>query len=145
MDIRTVKKSSMYPTMIEGDSIVVGKAKNYFLGDIIVYQDKKQIVGHRLIGQDKTKLILKGDNNSKSERIDKKQVIGKVFFINKKKMENNFSQKIIANLSKQQERILSKKNSVGKIAKTLTNPILYIVNIKRLYTDYLKKIIHKKK
>ncbi len=137
MNTCTIKRTSMYPTLIEGDRIIFHKKKEYTPGDILVYKTKKKLIAHRLIAMKEDYLILKGDNNHKSEKIKPKQVMGAIMFINNKRFKNSLMQKAVAKLSKNQEKIVRKEISCSwkrKAVKVLSNPVLYVVNIKKIFS-----------
>lgn len=124
-----IERTSMYPILLEGDEVIIGKSNNFKVGDILVYNKNASLVSHRLIKVKPEYFILKGDNNIKSEWIEKKKVVGKVIFINKKKFNNNFLQRVIAFCSFLQSKIsflcYEKNAFLRKSFKVITNPFLY--------------------
>lgn len=72
--------TSMLPVIREGDFVLVKKAHNYQIGDIISYKTGDLIVTHRIIGSDDAFYQTKGDNNTfiDGERVSKLSVYGKV-------------------------------------------------------------------
>ncbi len=129
--------NSMYPTMKENDLVVIKKMANYIVGDILAYKNKnKQIGAHRLINIEEGYYLTKGDNNYKSEKTLKNKVVGKVIFINKQAIKTKLSDKIITQASYFQTKIgceTFERNKILRIMfKIITNPILYLKNIKQI-------------
>jgi signal peptidase I len=73
---------SMYPTVYTGDHIVIELRNSpdftYKIGNIIVFNDSGQYVGHRVIGFTDNYVKTKGDFSSGIEYVDYDQVVGKV-------------------------------------------------------------------
>ncbi len=61
----TTHGHSMNPLYYQGDLVIVDKAHDYRVGDIVAYQVKAQhlTVLHRIIGGDANGFVMKGDNN----------------------------------------------------------------------------------
>lgn len=77
-----VATASMYPTIEIGDVVVVEITKEVEANDIIVYQDGKDIITHRLVEKESNELIAKGDaNNSEDKPISEDMLLGKVIKI----------------------------------------------------------------
>lgn len=77
-----VATASMYPTIEIGDVVVVKITKDVEENDIIVYQDGKDIITHRLVEKESNELIAKGDaNNSEDKPISEEMLLGKVIEI----------------------------------------------------------------
>ena len=77
-----VATGSMSDTIEIGDVIIVKFTKEVEENDIIVYQDGKDFVTHRLIKKNNDELITKGDaNNSEDKSITIEQVLGQVIYI----------------------------------------------------------------
>lgn len=123
---------SMYPTLNQGDKVLVVKQKKYVPGDVLVYNDKNSRVVHRLVKKTSDYFILKGDNNVSFETITVDQIIGKVAFVNDKKFDNNFLSKFVSLLSLFQTKIsflyYEDNNFLRKSFKFLSNPVLYLSN-----------------
>jgi len=136
MKLLSVKKTSMYPTIIPEDKILFVENKQLIVGDIIIFKNKNSLIAHRLIKKNDTNLITKGDNNIQSETIRKQDVLGKVLFINKKKFQNNFFQKLITYFSSFQTKLhflyYEQNVFLRRVFKILTNPVLYIYYFKRI-------------
>lgn len=77
-----VATASMYPTIEIGDVVVVKITKDVEKNNIIVYQDGKDIITHRLVEKENNELIAKGDaNNSEDKPINEDMLLGKVIKI----------------------------------------------------------------
>lgn len=77
-----VSTGSMEPTLQIGDFIFVKITDEIEKNDIIVFEEEKSFITHRLLQINENELITKGDaNNSKDKPIEKTQVIGKVIFV----------------------------------------------------------------
>ena len=127
-----VEKTSMYPTLIDGDELIIKKTHKYLVGDILIYKNKNNLISHRLISKNSNFFFLKGDNNINLEKISKNRILGKVIFINKKPFKNNIIQKLIAFFSYYQSKLafIYNGNIIIRLPfKILTNPILYIYNL----------------
>ncbi len=61
--IAYVLTGSMEPTIGINDLIVVEKTNDYEVGDIVVFQDKHQLVVHRIISIDGETIVTAGDAN----------------------------------------------------------------------------------
>lgn len=80
-DKQGVSSNSMSPLVFPGDIPVVKKAKKYKENDLAAFVKGKRLVVHRVVFAPKSKdyLILKGDNNQKSDgKVSLKQVLGRV-------------------------------------------------------------------
>lgn len=105
-----VKGNSMLPTLEEGDIVVVSKASNPRIGDIIVFRNvNKKYVIHRVIKINGGTLITKGDNRPYCDHpIIDKDIVGISVRVGKKDLTagyysvvnpilatvSNFSQKL---------------------------------------------------
>ena len=69
----------MSPTFEIGDVVIVKLTKHVNVNDIIVYQDGKDFITHRLVEKNGDELIAKGDaNNSEDKPIQLDMVLGQV-------------------------------------------------------------------
>ena len=76
-----VLSGSMEPELSAGDLIIVKKTENYKQNDIVVFQDEKSLVVHRIIEVDGETITTKGDaNKAADEPISITDVKGKVLF-----------------------------------------------------------------
>ena len=76
-----VLSGSMEPEFSEGDLIVVTQADTYKVNDIVVFQDGKSLVVHRIISIDGETITTQGDaNQTADEPIMVSAVKGKVLF-----------------------------------------------------------------
>ena len=69
---------SMYPTIHNGDLLVVSTKFTIQVGNIYIYSYKNITVAHRLQGITYSYYIFKGDNNDYYEEVPKDEVIGEV-------------------------------------------------------------------
>ena len=70
---------SMEPVYHPGDIIFIKEQKNYFVDDVITFQQRGMIVTHRIIGKDGETFVTQGDaNNSADTPINLGDIYGKV-------------------------------------------------------------------
>ncbi|MBS3748179.1 MAG: signal peptidase I [Candidatus Thermoplasmatota archaeon] len=73
---------SMYPQVYTGDIFVIQKSDSpnfsILIGDIIVFYDNEQYIGHRIIDITDDYVVTKGDFNNGYERVQYNQIVGKV-------------------------------------------------------------------
>ena len=76
----TVLSGSMEPNIDPGDLVVTIKSNNFKEGDIITFNNKNQVITHRIEEIRDTEFITKGDNNNSvdSDIVVKNNIIGKV-------------------------------------------------------------------
>lgn len=76
-----VLSGSMEPTLSVNDVIVVREQESYNVNDIVVYEDGREMIVHKIIEKNGDTLITKGDaNNTADEPISTEAVKGKVVF-----------------------------------------------------------------
>ncbi len=76
-----VLSGSMEPEFSAGDLIIVKQADVYELNDIVVFQDGRSLVVHRIISMDGETVTTKGDaNNTADEPIHISAIKGEVIF-----------------------------------------------------------------
>lgn len=76
-----VLSGSMEPTLSKGDLIVVEEADSYAVDDMVVYQDGRSLVVHRVIEITEEGVITQGDaNNTPDAPVEAKVIKGKVWF-----------------------------------------------------------------
>lgn len=78
-----VLSGSMEPELSTGDLIVVKELESYeyYINDIVVFQDSASLIVHRIVAKDAKKLVTKGDaNDASDDPIDVSAVKGKVIF-----------------------------------------------------------------
>lgn len=74
-----VLSGSMEPEMSVGDLILVKKAENFEINDIVVFQDGHSLVVHRIIEINDKEIITQGDaNNTADDPIQKTDIKGTV-------------------------------------------------------------------
>lgn len=74
-----IMSGSMEPAISVFDVVVVQKADNYFINDIITYEENGKLVTHRIVEQNGDVYITRGDaNNTEDPAISKEKVLGKV-------------------------------------------------------------------
>lgn len=77
-----VTTGSMEPTIKQNDIIVVKTQSDYKIDDIITYKNNNAYVTHRIISENGTIYVTKGDaNNTSDEAITKDTILGKVIHI----------------------------------------------------------------
>ncbi len=77
--VALVLTDSMTPTLETNDFVIIKKAKDVSVGDIVVYKEKDSSIEviHRVIKIDGEKITTKGDANNKEDNpIDKSQIKG---------------------------------------------------------------------
>lgn len=76
-----VAGNSMYPTIYDGDFLIIKQNFRKKCGDVICFvSDNKQIV-HRIVEINSDSITTKGDNNNYLDtQIEKDQIIGKVVY-----------------------------------------------------------------
>ena len=65
--ISVVLSPSMEPTLHTNDLVFVAKADSYDVGDIVVYQEGKMLIIHRIVNIDGDNVITKGDANNSAD------------------------------------------------------------------------------
>lgn len=76
-----IATGSMEPALKVKDVIIVKKADEFNVNDIITYKDGKDMITHRIISIDDGVITTKGDaNNSLDTKIDIDSIIGKCVF-----------------------------------------------------------------
>lgn len=79
--VAVVISGSMEPEYSVGDLIFVKKCDNYSVRDVIVYQDGRIFVTHRIVSMDGDEIVTKGDaNNTEDKPITLDQIRGRVAF-----------------------------------------------------------------
>lgn len=76
-----VLSGSMEPTLSVNDVIIVREQESYNVGDIVVYENGREMIVHKIIEKNGATLTTKGDaNNTADEPISTEAVKGKVAF-----------------------------------------------------------------
>lgn len=74
-----VLSGSMEPELSVGDLLVVTWRETYKIGDVVVYQDGRMAVTHRIIAISEDEIITRGDaNNAEDAPITQDQIKGEV-------------------------------------------------------------------
>ncbi len=74
-----VLSGSMEPEISAGDLVVVIESYDYKVGDVVVYQDGRMAVTHRIVSISEDEVITRGDaNNVEDDPISVEQIKGKV-------------------------------------------------------------------
>ena len=76
--VMMVQGQSMLPTILPGSLVVAKQAPEYNIGDIVAYdqKDAQRIVVHRIIDENDSGYIIKGDNNPRKDAgVHKEDVI----------------------------------------------------------------------
>ena len=74
-----VLSGSMEPTLSVNDVIIVREAESYDINDIVVYENGREMIVHKIIEKNGDTLVTKGDaNNTADEPISVESVKGKV-------------------------------------------------------------------
>ena len=77
-----VVSGSMEPELSVGDLIIIKERDAYEVNDVIVYQDNRASVTHRIIGMDEKTVTTKGDaNNTEDSPVRYSQIKGEVVFV----------------------------------------------------------------
>ena len=76
-----VVSNSMSPTLEINDLIIVKETNDYETGDVIVYDDGKVLVVHRIVEIDDYVFIAKGDANNTNDRAYSVDLINLISFI----------------------------------------------------------------
>lgn len=82
-----IKSGSMIPTFNKNDIIIIKKAKEYKVGDIITYNQNEYFITHRIVAIENKDFITKGDNNNcqDEQAVSIENIKGKVILILNKK------------------------------------------------------------
>lgn len=74
-----VLSGSMEPHLSTGDLLLLVERESYSVRDVVVFQDGRTAVVHRIISMDEQEIITKGDaNNAPDEPITREQIKGEV-------------------------------------------------------------------
>jgi len=78
-----VLTGSMEPRINPGDMVIVRKAEQYSVGDIIAFSTRGTIIVHRIHGLEDNQVVTKGDANNYVDpwKIDQSRIIGKAVLI----------------------------------------------------------------
>ena len=74
-----VLSGSMEPEISVGDLLIITEAQSYQVGDVVVFQDGRSSVTHRIVSISEDKVVTRGDaNNTEDDPITLEQIKGKV-------------------------------------------------------------------
>lgn len=74
-----VLSGSMEPELSTGDLLIIAERESYNVGDVVVYQDGRTAVTHRIVSISGNEVITRGDaNNTEDEPITLEQIKGEV-------------------------------------------------------------------
>jgi len=77
-----VLSGSMEPELSTGDLLFVAKSETYEVGDVVVFQEGRIAVTHRIVSMTDTEVITKGDaNNVEDDPITLDRIKGKVTLV----------------------------------------------------------------
>ncbi len=76
--------TSMRPTLLAGDVIVLEKAKNVAVGDVVLFRYKGKHLLHRIVAIDGDRYTLRGDNCSITETAKGEDIVAKMVVAEKK-------------------------------------------------------------
>lgn len=78
----SVSGTSMFPTLLPFDSVIIARSDSYKPGAILVFTYKSEgYIIHRLLGISNNQYFCKGDNSFRLEEVNKENVLGKVLFV----------------------------------------------------------------
>lgn len=76
-----VLSGSMEPELSTGDLLIIAERESYNVGDVVVYQDGRTAVTHRIVSISEEEIITRGDaNNTEDDPITLEQIKGEVLF-----------------------------------------------------------------
>lgn len=74
-----VLSGSMEPALSVGDLLIVAESDSYAVGDVVVFQDERIAVTHRIVSMTEEEVITRGDaNNTDDEPMEPNRIKGKV-------------------------------------------------------------------
>lgn len=76
--------TSMRPTLLAGDVIVLEKAKNVAVGDVVLFRHEGRHLLHRVVSIDGDRYTMKGDNCAACETTNKEDIVAKMVAVEKK-------------------------------------------------------------
>jgi signal peptidase len=77
--LSVVLSGSMEPTLSVNDLVVIREAESYQVGDVVVFQERYNLVIHRLVSIDGDTAVTQGDaNNTPDAPIELSQIKGKL-------------------------------------------------------------------
>ena len=77
-----VLSGSMEPEISVGDLLIVTEAQGYQVGDVVVFQDGRSSVTHRIVSISEDEVVTRGDaNNTEDAPIKRERIKGKVALV----------------------------------------------------------------
>lgn len=76
--------TSMQPTLVAGDIIVLEKVENVAVGDVVLFRHKGRHLLHRIVTIDGDRYTLRGDNCIACEKAKKEDIVAKMAAVEKK-------------------------------------------------------------
>ena len=74
-----VLSGSMEPALLVNDFVIVEEEENYDVGDVVVYQNGKDLIIHRIVKKDGEEFVTRGDaNNVDDDPIKLSDIKGKM-------------------------------------------------------------------
>lgn len=140
---------SMEPLIEEADVLLLTKAEEIEIGDILLYYIRNRYVVHRVIAISQKSIKLKGDNSLTSEVIPRRCVLGKIMMIYKNNIGYTYSNKCMSKLiGKASNRInekYRKESEDGKISLAIECIVFEILKycelLMMIITNFAKWII----
>lgn len=130
-----VTGSSMNPSLLNGDEIILEQADDYSAADIVLFHyNENEYIIHRIVYKDNNIIICKGDNSFRLEYIKFESIIGMV----NKVIRNNE----IIEIPSLDERYLDMSYKIGLLVEKNNHNIKQCILsdlYKQYYDEYLKR------
>ena len=79
--VSVVYSGSMEPEFSTGDLVIITRANDYVVSDVVIYQSDDKAIMHRIVAIDGDIVTMRGDsNNANDEPVTKDCIKGKVLF-----------------------------------------------------------------
>ena len=129
-----VSGTSMYPSLLPADSVIVARRETYPLGSLLVFSYKSEgYLVHRLLRVSNGRYYCKGDNSLRLENVGEEQLVGRVIFI--KRRERTFAPPEVDNKFIEMSLKISKEfRLTGYNHKKIMESDIYI-EFKKLYLE----------
>ncbi|MBP5546807.1 MAG: VanZ family protein [Bacteroidales bacterium] len=76
--------TSMRPTLLAGDVIVLEKAKDVAVGDVVLFRHERRHLLHRVVAIDGDRYTMQGDNCAACETARREDIVAKMVAVEKK-------------------------------------------------------------